>query len=99
MQKRVNKKRNRRPRIRPEALVCIAFILASVFYCFTKIGLNSYNITLSVQDQTLASEVKEKEEAIDELEAEVNNLQDKTRVLGMLEGDVKDNQNNIYIID
>lgn len=99
MQKRVHKRVSRKPRVRPEALVCIAFILAFVFYCFTKIGLNSYNITLSVQDQKLAAEVKQKEETIDELETEVNNLQDKTRVLGMLEGDVKDNQNNIYIID
>lgn len=97
--KRVNKKHNRRPRIRPEALLCVAFVLSALFYCFTKIGLNSYNITLSVENQKLAAEVDEKQAAIDELETEVNTLQDKTRVLGMLGNDVKDNQNNVYIID
>lgn len=49
--KRINKKHNRKPKIRPESLLCIAFALSFCFYCVTKIGLNSYNITLSVEDQ------------------------------------------------
>ena len=97
--KRTNRKHNRKPRIRPESLLCIAFALSFCFYCATKIGLNSYNITLSVEDQNLAAEVNETQKQIDELQAEVNNLQDKTRVLGMLGNDVKDNQDNVYIID
>ena len=97
--KRINKKHNRKPKIRPESLLCIAFALSFCFYCVTKIGLNSYNITLSVEDQKLASEVEEKQQQIDELQSEVNNLEDKTRVLGMLGDEVKDNQDNVYIID
>lgn len=98
-QKRVNKKHNRKVTLRPEVLLCAAFILSALFYCFTKIGLNAYNITLSVEDQKLAAEVNQKQELIDELQTEVNNLQDKSRVLGMLEGQVQDNQNNIYIME
>ena len=52
-----------------------------------------------MEDQNLAAEVNETQKQIDELQAEVNNLQDKTRVLGMLGNDVKDNQDNVYIID
>ena len=61
--------------------------------------MNSYNITLSVEDQKLAAEVEEKQQQIDELQSEVNNLEDKTRVLGMLGDEVKDNQDNVYIIN
>ena len=80
-------------------LCCALRLLFFFFYCVTKIGLNSYNITLSVEDQKLAAEVEEKQQQIDELQSEVNNLEDKTRVLGMLGDEVKDNQDNVYIID
>lgn len=101
MNNKNNRKANhkRRARLRPEALVIIAFCLSTVFYCFTKIGLNAYNITLSNEEQKYAAQVSKKQDAINDLEAEVNKLQDKSRVLGLLEGDVKDNQNNIYVID
>lgn len=93
------KKHNILSKLRPEYLLGIALILSLIFYCVSKIGLASYNITKSVEEQKLAAEIVEKKERIDELQTEVNNLQDKSRVLGMLGDDVKDNQNNIYIID
>ncbi len=95
--RRNNKKR--RKAIRPELLICVLFIMSIAFYCITKIGFKSYNITLQQQEQTIAAEVLEKKEAVSELETEVNNLQNKTRLLGMLDSSVKDNQNNIYIME
>ena len=97
--KRKHNNRRAKKAIRPEALICILFVLSVVFYCTTKIGLNSYNITLQQQEQTIAAEVNAKKEAVNDLETEVNNLQNKTRLLGMLDSSVKDNQNNIYIME
>ena len=47
----------------------------------------------------LVQKYMEKQQQIDELQSEVNNLEDKTRVLGMLGDEVKDNQDNVYIIN
>lgn len=54
---------------------------------------------LQMKEQELAAQVNEKQELVSELENEVNNLQNKTRLLGMLDSSVKDNQNNIYIME
>ena len=54
---------------------------------------------LQMKEQELAAQVNEKQELVSELENEVNNLQNKTRLLGMLDSFVKDNQNNIYIME
>ena len=94
-----NKQNKKRRTLRPEVLIIIVFVMSLAFYCTTKIGLNSYNITLQQSEQALAAEVSQKKEAVSELETEVNNLQNKTRLLGMLDSSVKDNQNNIYIME
>ena len=54
---------------------------------------------LQMKEQELAAQVNEKQELVSELENEVNNLQNKTRLLGMLDSSVKDTQNNIYIME
>ena len=61
-----NKKKQKRTirQLRPEKLLLLAFCLSCVFYCFSKIGLNSYNITLSVEDQRLASELAKTQDEV-----------------------------------
>ena len=39
------------------------------------------------------------QQEVDQLNTDINNLQEKSRVLGMLDDDVADNQKNVYIID
>lgn len=85
--------------IRPEVLVTAVFVMAVAFYFGCRIFVYSINVSLSVQDQKIANEVAEKESQISKLQTEVNSLQEKNRVLGMLDNEVKDNQNNIYIIN
>ncbi|MDD7281009.1 hypothetical protein [Floccifex sp.] len=95
---RNNKKNNKKRRIRKDMWIYCVFALSLLVFCLARFGLKSYNITLQMKEQELAAEVNQKQEAVSELETEVNNLQNKTRLLGMLDSSVKDNQNNVYII-
>lgn len=55
-------------------------------------------MSLATQDQILSQKVTKQEKKVEQLTSDVNTLQDKTRVLGILD-DVADNQKNVYIID
>ena len=57
------------------------------------------NLSLSVQESELANEIAQKEQSVEELQNEVNTLQEKGRLLGMLDNEVSDNENNIYVIN
>ncbi|MGN1276470.1 MAG: cell division protein FtsL [Floccifex sp.] len=93
------KKNNKKRKLRKDIWVIGLFALSFLFFTGTRVGLKSYNITLQMKEQELAAQVNAKQEAVSELETEVNNLQNKTRLLGMLDSSVKDNQNNIYIME
>lgn len=93
------KKRKRRRQFRMDAAVRVLFVLAFIFYLGTKIGLHSYNITLSIQDQKMTKVMDAQQEKVDKLTSDVNILQEKSRVLGLLDDKVADNQKNVYIID
>lgn len=97
--KKYNKKTKRKKQIRLDRAIKILFAFAIVFYCSTKIGLYSYNITLSVQDQKLTKVMNAQQKKVDKLTSDVNILQEKSRVLGLLDDKVADNQKNVYIID
>mgnify|MGYP000121223198 FL=1 len=56
-------------------------------------------MSLATQDQILSQKVTKQEKKVEQLTSDVNTLQDKTRVLGILDDDVADNQKNVYIID
>ncbi|WP_294730303.1 hypothetical protein [uncultured Faecalibaculum sp.] len=60
--------------------------------------MNAYNITLQQKEQNLASEIAQKKNAVEDLQAEVHSMQDKGRVLSMLGEQVQDNSGNIYVI-
>lgn len=100
MKKRSKKcNKGKRSSLTPERLIWVAFIFACTFYCGTKIFLTSYNMSLATQDQILSQKVTKQEKKVEQLTSDVNTLQDKTRVLGILDDNVADNQKNVYIID
>ena len=96
-----NKKKQKRNirQLRPEKLLLLAFCLSCVFYCSSKIGLNSYNITLSVEDQRLASELAETQDEVHTLKTDISSIQDKNKMLGIVEDELTENQDNIYVIN
>lgn len=96
---RKNKKKNNKRKLRKDIWIFGLFVISAAFLFGTRVGLKSYNIMLQMKEQELAAQVNEKQELVSELENEVNNLQNKTRLLGMLDSSVKDNQNNIYIME
>mgnify|MGYP002519385559 CR=1 FL=1 len=57
------------------------------------------NISLSVQEDQLSTDIAKKEQTVEELQNEVNTLQEKGRLLGMLDNQVSDNENNIYMMN
>ncbi len=96
----MKKKRTKKKRaLKPRKILIIVCIFAGFFYCGTKIGLNAYNIALATEDQALSEKVSKQEKKVEQLTSDINTLQDKTRVLGILDDDVADNQKNVYIIE
>ena len=81
------------------ALVLTLFVLSWVFYFASKPYVSSMNLSLSVQESELTSEIAQKEQTVEELQNEVNTLQEKGRLLGMLDNEVSDNENNIYVMN
>ena len=57
------------------------------------------NISLSVEESQLSDEIAQKEQTVGELQNEVNTLQEKGRLLGMLDNQVSDHENNIYVMN
>ena len=80
-------------------LVLTLFVLSLVFYFASKTYVSSMNLSLSVQESELANEIAQKEQSVEELQNEVNTLQEKGRLLGMLDNEVSDNENNIYVMN
>lgn len=80
-------------------LVLTLLVLSAVFYCVSKTCVNSWNISLSMEEDQLSQEIAKKEQTVEELQNEVNTLQEKGRLLGMLDNQVSDNENNIYVMD
>lgn len=80
-------------------LVSTLLVLSAVFYCVSKTCVNSWNISLSMEEDQLSQEIAKKEQTVEELQNEVNTLQEKGRLLGMLDNQVSDNENNIYVMD
>ena len=80
------------------ALVLTLFVLSWVFYFASKTYVSSVNLSLSIQESELSSEIAQKEQTVEELQNEVNTLQEKGRLLGMLDNEVSDNENNIYVM-
>ena len=80
-------------------LVLTLFVLSVVFYFVSKTYVNSMNNSLSVEESQLSDEIAQKEQTVEELQNEVNTLQEKGRLLGMLDNQVSDHENNIYVMN
>lgn len=80
-------------------LVLTLFVLSAVFYFVSKTYVNSMNISFSVEESQLSDEIAQKEQTVEELQNEVNTLQEKGRLLGMLDNQVSDHENNIYVMN
>ena len=80
-------------------LVLTLFVLSAVFYFVSKTYVSSMNISRSVEESQLSDEIAQKEQTVEELQNEVNTLQEKGRLLGMLDNQVSDHENNIYVMN
>ena len=74
-------------------------MLSGAFFYLSKTLVSSLNLQLSVQETTLDNEILKKEQSVEELQNEVDSLQEKSRLMTMLDNSVSDNQNNIYVIN
>lgn len=77
--------------------VLASTLLASfAIYAVTSLFLRSYSNELSMQNQQYTSDIEQSAAAIEQLKGEISQLQEKSRVLGMLEGQVTEDSNNVY---
>ncbi|MFR9118682.1 MAG: cell division protein FtsL [Merdibacter sp.] len=89
----------RRRRLRMEGVLVLMLIVSTGLYALSKICLNSYNIVLSNEQQQTAAQLSEVQNSVNVLKADVNELQDRSRVLAMVEEDgINTNQENIYVV-
>ena len=89
----------RRRRLRMEGVLVLMLIVSTGLYALSKICLNSYNIVLSNEQQQTAAQLSEVKNSVNVLKADVNELQDRSRVLAMVEEDgINTNQENIYVV-
>lgn len=89
----------RRRRLRIEGMLVLMLIVSTGLYALSKICLNSYNIVLSNEQQQTAAQLSEVQNSVNVLKADVNELQDRSRVLAMVEEDgINTNQENIYVV-
>lgn len=52
-----------------------------------------------MRDQELSKKLSQTQQQVDQLTSQVNSLEEKSRVLGLLNDKVAENQKNVYIID
>lgn len=98
--KRESKKKRKNVSFRMTRFLLIAvFLLSGAFFFLSKTLVSSLNLQLSVQETTLDNEILKKEQSVEELQNEVDSLQEKSRLMTMLDNSVSDNQNNIYVIN
>lgn len=98
--KRGSKKKRKNVSFRMTRFLLIAvFLLSGAFFYLSKTLVSSLNLQLSVQETTLDNEILKKEQSVEELQNEVDSLQEKSRLMTMLDNSVSDNQNNIYVIN
>lgn len=89
----------RRRRLRIEGVLVLMLIVSTGLYALSKICLNSYNIVLSNEQQQTAAQLSEVQNSVNVLKADINELQDRSRVLAMVEEDgINTNQENIYVV-
>lgn len=91
--------RKKKKKLSARLLIFMVTGLSFAAFLGCRLMLNSYNAYLSQTNTELSNEISATLDEIDQLKTEVASLQEKTSVLGMLDYQVTDNQNNVYVID
>lgn len=81
-----------------ETFIVTTFLVALVFYICSITFVQGYNVSLQNKEQELAKQINDKQEEIDQLKMEINNLEEKSRIVSLLGDDIQNNSDNIYII-
>lgn len=89
----------RKRRLKIEGFATLFLTFAVVLFLLSTFALKSFNITLSQQSQDLATQQTELQQAVNNVKAEVEVLQNRDRVLAIAgEDGIKSNQNNVTIM-
>ncbi len=81
---------------KPYFLTIFIAILIALLYFSASLVLRTYSNNLSVENQKLVYDIQQRQANIEQLKGEIAQLQEKSRVLGMLEGQVYENPNNVF---
>ena len=88
-----------RRKVRIEGVLFLVFLVCLGIFTLAKTGLASYNIVLSNEQQRVAAEKEEQRAAVRLLQTEVNELQERSRVLAAVKEDgIESNQENVYVV-
>ena len=88
-----------RRKVRIEGVLFLVFLVCLGIFTLTKTGLASYNIVLSNEQQRVAADKEEQRDAVRLLQTEVNELQERSRVLAAVKEDgIESNQENVYVV-
>ena len=88
-----------RRKVRIERVLFLVFLVCLGIFTLAKTGLASYNIVLSNEQQRVAADKEEQRDAVRLLQTEVNELQERSRVLAAVKEDgIESNQENVYVV-
>ena len=88
-----------RRKVRIEGVLFLVFLVCLGIFTLAKTGLASYNIVLSNEQQRVAADKDEQRDAVRLLQTEVNELQERSRVLAAVKEDgIESNQENVYVV-
>lgn len=88
-----------RRKVRIEGVLFLVFLVCLGIFTLAKTGLASYNIVLSNEQQRVAADKEERRDAVRLLQTEVNELQERSRVLAAVKEDgIESNQENVYVV-
>ena len=88
-----------RRKVRIEGVLFLVFLVCLGIFTLAKTGLASYNIVLSNEQRRVAADKEEQRDAVRLLQTEVNELQERSRVLAAVKEDgIESNQENVYVV-
>ena len=88
-----------RRKVRIEGVLFLVLLVCLGIFTLAKTGLASYNIVLSNEQQRVAADKEEQRDAVRLLQTEVNELQERSRVLAAVKEDgIESNQENVYVV-
>ena len=88
-----------RRKVRIEGVLFLVFLVCLGIFTLAKTGLATYNIVLSNEQQRVAADKEEQRDAVRLLQTEVNELQERSRVLAAVKEDgIESNQENVYVV-